>query len=1006
MRSEEFKELYQKLNPNQRQAVDAIDGAVMVVAGPGTGKTQVLTLRIANILLKTDVEPENILALTFTEAAAANMRARLVKMIGNAGFRVRISTFHSFCNEIIRDNPEDFPQHISSENLTELEQIELIEKIVLSEKLTLLKPFGDQLYYVQSLGKAIDQLKREGITVDDLVAATNKQKADFDLIEDLYHEKGAYKGEMKGKYQELQREIAKNEELAIVYQKYQQGLIDQKRYDFNDMLLEVLQILRKNKSLLLRLQEKYQYVLVDEHQDTNNAQNRIVELLCSFYENPNLFVVGDEKQAIFRFQGATLENFIYFKQLYPQAVLINLTDNYRSNQTVLDAAASVISQNATTNVLFPEGNELKALSGINNHQIQIAELSDFYSEYYFIAEEIEKLIKQEVVGGEVAVIGRNNKDLQTLAGVLEKKAIKFSVDIDSNVFADPQVQKLVLLLKAIANFGDDAALMTALHIDFLGCSPLDVYKLIRLSQQKRQPLIEIIADLDKVGIVLDKPDCVKSFYDKLNIWSAMAHNDSFENLYVKVLDDSNLTGWVLGQNNAVEILDKLTGIFEDIKLQSERKPGFSINDFLAYVDLLAKHQLNLKRHSKTIFPNAVRLMTAHKSKGLEFDYVFIINAFDGHWGNLRRRSQPFKLPWEYLGIKLKLDVELDQNEDERRLFYVSITRARKQVMISYSTRSLDGKEQIPSQFISEINDSFKESVNVSDFEKEFIAHKEVVFQPTFNHPKPLIADQEFLVELFKDRGLSVTALNNYLECPWRWFYRNLLQLPDVKTKSLIFGSAVHAALSNHIKLLKEGKPSEKQLIAAFEESIKQSYLLPNDEEELILKGQKVLPGYYQQILTKFGDNLSSEMKIRGIELTDQVFLNGAIDVVEYLDSVGNIQNVRVYDFKTGKPKSRNEVSGDNGKGGDYKRQLLFYKILVDNYQPKKLRVTEGVIDFVEPDAKGKYHREVFDLTEGVEELEQLIKNVADEIVNLKFWQRRCDDPECRYCPLREMMAVN
>jgi DNA helicase-2/ATP-dependent DNA helicase PcrA len=319
-----FDDYYAKLNTAQKLAVDTIEGPVMVVAGPGTGKTQILTLRIANILMQTQINPENILALTFTESGVLAMRKRLVQIIGTPGYRAQIHTFHSFCNDVIRQNPEDFENLISSESITEVEQIQILEEIVQTTKLALLKPFGDPLYYVKHLLSAISDLKKEGITPTKLKKAIDDQEKDFGKIEDLYHEKGAYgpkvrddgtvtKGAMKGKYQDLQKDIAKNKELLIVFEKYQQSLRDKKQYDFNDMLLEVIAAFESNPDLLLRQQEYFQYILVDEHQDTNAAQNKIVELLCSYYEEPNLFVVGDEKQAIYRFQGASLENFLYFK---------------------------------------------------------------------------------------------------------------------------------------------------------------------------------------------------------------------------------------------------------------------------------------------------------------------------------------------------------------------------------------------------------------------------------------------------------------------------------------------------------------------------------------------------------------------------------------------------------------------------------------------------------------------------------------------------------------------
>ncbi|MFM2357453.1 MAG: hypothetical protein RJA61_190, partial [Candidatus Parcubacteria bacterium] len=338
-----FDSAYKTLNKAQKQAVDTIEGPVMVVAGPGTGKTQILTLRIANILLKTDTAPENILALTFTESGVLSMRKRLSRIIGTVAYRVSINTFHGFANEIIQNNPEEFPHIIGSRSTTDIEQIGIVEKILQENDFEFLKPYGDQNYFVKPILSGINDLKREGIDTENFKGLIKKAQDEFVSIVDLYHEKGAHKGKMKGVYKDLEKVISKNKELSKIYDIYESSLRKAKLYDYNDMIMEVLRALRSNEDLLLRLQEQHQYILVDEHQDTNNAQNKILELLAShFAPRPNLFVVGDEKQAIFRFQGASLENFLYFKKLYPETVLISLVENYRSTQSILDGAHSML----------------------------------------------------------------------------------------------------------------------------------------------------------------------------------------------------------------------------------------------------------------------------------------------------------------------------------------------------------------------------------------------------------------------------------------------------------------------------------------------------------------------------------------------------------------------------------------------------------------------------------------------------------------------------------------
>jgi DNA helicase-2/ATP-dependent DNA helicase PcrA len=267
-----FEEAYNNLNPRQKEAVDTIEGPVMVIAGPGTGKTQILTLRIANIIQKTDTAPENILALTFTESAAANMRKRLVDMIGTRGYYVEIATFHGFANRLIQEFPEYFPAIIGAQNATDIDQLSIIRGIIEGSDFELLKPFGDKFFYVNDILGAIRDVKREGYDPESFAKLLKKREKEFNAIPDLYHDKGAHEGKMKLDYQKRLRDLQKNAELAKIYERYEAELRMRRLYDFEDMILEVNRALDRNKNFLLEVQEEAQYILVDEHQDTNGAQ--------------------------------------------------------------------------------------------------------------------------------------------------------------------------------------------------------------------------------------------------------------------------------------------------------------------------------------------------------------------------------------------------------------------------------------------------------------------------------------------------------------------------------------------------------------------------------------------------------------------------------------------------------------------------------------------------------------------------------------------------------------
>jgi DNA helicase-2/ATP-dependent DNA helicase PcrA len=323
-----FDTRYKILNDEQRQAVDTLVGPVMVIAGPGTGKTEVLTMRIANILRgggdgNLGISPEKILALTFTESGAIAMRKRLVELVGQEAYRVEISTFHGFANRIIRDYPDYFPNIIGANSITEIEQVSILQKLIDTLPLKDLRPFGDRYYYLRNILSAINELKRQGVSPAQFLAIAADTKKDFYENPDLINASGKYEGKMKTKYVSAAKHTERNLELAAVYLEYQKALIAARQYDYSDMIMYVALALESNDELARVLQDAYEYFLVDEHQDTNDAQNKIIELIAGGAERPNLFVVGDEKQAIFRFQGASLENFHYFRDHYKDVVLIS-----------------------------------------------------------------------------------------------------------------------------------------------------------------------------------------------------------------------------------------------------------------------------------------------------------------------------------------------------------------------------------------------------------------------------------------------------------------------------------------------------------------------------------------------------------------------------------------------------------------------------------------------------------------------------------------------------------
>jgi len=1003
MNGEIFQTAYNKLNAQQKHAVDAIEGPVMVIAGPGTGKTQILTLRIANILKKTDTEPENILALTFTESGVASMRRRLMDMIGGPAYATGISTFHGFCNDIIGSYPEYFPRIIGSEPVTDVDRVRVIERVLETLPLELLRPYGDPTYYVGKILSSIDKLKQEGISTERFDAIVAQESHAFEGIEDLYHDKGAHKGKMKGAYQKQQKNIKKVDELAVLYRNYEQALNEQKWYDYADMIMEVLGVLERDANLLLLLQEQYHYVLVDEHQDTNNAQNRIVELLCGFHQNPNIFVVGDEKQAIYRFQGASLENFLYFQKLYPSAELIILEENYRSTQIILDAAHGIISGKK----------ELRANAPHEAKPIRIGAFTTEDAEWYGVAKDIKERMAHGVAPDTIAILYRNNRDAFLLLEMLERMEVPAVIESDQDILRDNEIGKLVCILRAVNGFGLPEDLIGMLHIDFLGVEPLDLYKCIEYANRNRTSIYDVLRSghlLKDETLRLERPDVLQTMYGNMVRWNAAAKNKGLAESVEVIMRESGLLAHILAGSEPVEKMEKLTAFFDEIKKLIESNRNAKLADLFVHLDTMERHGLTIKRSIGGYGTGKVHLMTAHRSKGLEFDHVYIVNAFDTHWGNKKNREL-LKLPMAVFARADKpLQEDDDENADERRLFYVALTRAKQTATVTYAKENARKRVLLPSLFIGELRGDLCEPMETKSYEQDMLTHKELLFTPRTIAAVD-IRDKEYIKELFMRNGLSATALNNYLVCPWRYFYSNLLRIPGAPEKHQMFGTAVHNALQDFFNALAERGADKQFLLDKFMYHLGRQSLSGRDFEDAKKKGLMALEGYYDTYHQTWRGNVLTEYAVSDVMITPEIRLTGKIDKIEFLDA-GN--KVNVVDYKTGKPKSRNQIEGKakeaegdeeheaQNEGGGIKRQLIFYKILLD--RQGKYAMVSADVDFIEPMSSGKYKKEMFEVTpEEVTALEKDIVRVGAEILEGVFWEKRCTDPKCEYCELRDMM---
>ncbi len=428
-----FLKAFEKLNTAQRQAVEHTEGPVLVIAGPGTGKTQILATRIGKILQDTDTPPHGILCLTYTDTGRVEMRTRLFNIIGPAAYRVNIHTFHAFCNEVIQDNISYFGRQ-SMEAISDLEQLELFNELLKNLPIeSRLKNFkSDVNYEIKKLINLYSRYKKENWSVDFLNSKIDAYIKDLPTRDEFIYKvnsKNFKKGDLKvGAIQEETEKMEKLREAVNLYPKYEAMMREKRRYTFDDMILWVLKAFEENNNILLNYQERYLYFLVDEFQDTSGSQKQLLQHLIDYWESPNVFVVGDDDQSIFSFQDANVKNITDFANEYASGLLkVVLTENYRSTQNVLDAAKVLIEKNIErfVNIDKSLNKDLVAASPSKRDldiPPQIIEYPNPANEAICIAHKIEELISSgNVNASETVIIYRNHRQVEDLVNYFEKR---------------------------------------------------------------------------------------------------------------------------------------------------------------------------------------------------------------------------------------------------------------------------------------------------------------------------------------------------------------------------------------------------------------------------------------------------------------------------------------------------------------------------------------------------------------------------------------------------------
>lgn len=1006
---------FSRLNPAQQRAVEHIEGPLLILAGPGTGKTQTVALRLANILRTTQAKPHNLLALTFTEAGAIALKDRLARIIGPDAYGIHASTFHSFAARLAATFPTEFGRDRESATLDELGSFELIRELLTKDEYEFLRPATTPDLYIRDIIGAIATVKREGYTPASFSEKVADERAELAREERI----NPRTKKPFTKILAAEKRLAKAAELARLYGSYQTALRERELVDYDDLILDVVDALRDpaREFLLGYLQENYLYVTVDEFQDTNGSQDALLRAWASYDRKPNLCVVGDDDQSIYRFQGASLANILEFRALYDDVEIVTLTTNYRSTQPILDASRGVIEANAQRLT-----NEIPGLSKIltaaATEAAAIPRALTFATEEdetAYVVREIQSLIARGVPAREIAVLYRKRKHGDIASAYLTRAGVPHHRTDGSDALTHPFVTQLVALIKAVGNPRDGQALLAALFSHISGIATADAYRLAR-AIDRDTTLLDIfttpsrldelaVATEARPAITFNEPETLRAFAGKFLAWTAASHTITLTELVEHIAAESGIAAAIVAEKafDAAEAVAAFTSFVRQFEVNHPTENAAAgIANLIATLTTMRSENFAIRLPAREL--DAVRLMTAHGAKGLEFAHVFVIHAVDDDWGG---RKKPEKLALPNL---VPTAGEDDLIEDERRLFYVALTRAKRALTVTVA-KNYAGRDVTPSRFLTEMPDATIERASVTLRPEE----KLPFIVPTELAPPLDPESRLFLTSLVERFRLSPTALNAYLSCPRQFLLEQLLRIPtSVETKDragAIFGSAIHSAFEEWYRRLKETgtTPDDAVAIRALERRLAREPLTPVEQENFVRDVTRAATRYLAHAAPTAVAPLEIEYNFgahdvrlpSGNETIGDIPLTGKVDRIDAVPETE--RDCRIVDYKSQKPYSRNAILGLTANAtGDGYRQLVFYKLLSELDHRFFYRVAEVALAFVRPADSGDFVTEVFAPTS--EEVAKLKAQIIDVFGRIKTLDFACvdDAAKCRDCRLKEL----
>lgn len=1012
-----------KPNSKQQQAIDILNGQVMLLAGPGTGKTFTVIHRIEKMLAD-GVEPSSILCLTFSDAAASEMRQRLIKKMGVVASAVDIYTYHSFCNDLIKTYPDKFEMTSGVKLITDAEKISIMKECIDDANLEFFVPSrADRYFFTKNFISYVEKLKTQRVSKDEYMACIDTNPMLMprykELESEIYEREQAGNTKNKTRYNELEKiktNIEKAKELWTLFELYSTKMINKNLIDFSDMINLVLTSFEEDSQFLSEVSNKYKYFLVDEYQDTNDLQNQIIFNLLDGNDEKNIFVVGDDDQIIYGFQGAKSDNIENFLTKYPNTTVICLEENNRSTQTILDFSNLIVNQDENrleNNLYFKEKyNISKKLTAKNpkiivkDKKIKRIQFGEILQEFNYIVDDIKTLIESDFAPktdedkidySQIAIISKKRAELQTFAELLKGKNIPFQIDEGKSIFAIRSTILIYFYIKAMNNYltSSDKLFGLLLSEPF----KIDQQDYNKILEEKRLWKKDESSDFITLMRNLNgwkNPEKITKFLETFDYLQDYASSNNLRNTVVEIINRTGLLTYFYksGKNRS----ENLAGIRKIISEATDFQNSDStknLSDFVKYLDDCFENEIDINLDKDSVVQNAVQLMTYHGSKGREFEYVYLPNLISSNW-------EDFRMPGEYKLITEEVPdkdaAQAKKDSELLKLLFVGITRAKHTLTISFADSNNGKAQQITKYLEPTANydfDSEQFECSADDLTTEFYRS---VSSDVFDNQK---AFKNEIEERVKSVVLSPSRLNDYLSCPRKFFYVKVLgiDVEEADWDGANFGTLIHSLLERAVKVAKESAyPTLEEILEKFRLGMDgMKFSSEAKKEKYFKQGQKLLTNYYpyfsQIPISRITD---IEFSFYGVDV-DGDFITGKIDRIEK-NSDGTFE---LYDYKTGNYSSEKKIAPNEEKQ-NYFNQLCFYK-----YAYEKLtgnNVSKVGIIYVENHEKSvdKYLTD-----DDMKYIETLIKDTYQNIKALKFNPIKEDKQgACKNCVYKQLCKLD